>query len=365
MQNKFCKFLSNSLSLRVPDDTNTMFFTPCCVYDVDAGIPFHPTLFKKERQKFIEATDFLPGCSRCKMEEITHGHSQRTRANEQVPDDIGSDIYKLELVLDTTCNAACIQCGTTSSSLWRKEVAEVEGNKKASSKLQDPNQIDNHIATIKRSFDFDKIKKIHFWGGEPLITDTHLKILREIKDPKNTELQYTTNGSTFPDNDLWDILKDFKRVSFNISIDGVGDQFSYIRWPLGWNKVEKNLISFRDHSTPNCRFLINFCVMPINLLYFSKLYDWFQENTKTISVNEKNQIHYIRGEGKLDLAFTPLELRNRVYQELGEDHTISKMLKEIPYIDHKTMISHLDWWDIKRKLRWRDVFKESAHYFTI
>jgi MoaA/NifB/PqqE/SkfB family radical SAM enzyme len=363
MQNKFCKFLSNSLSLRIPNDTNTVLFTPCCVYDVSNSIPFHPTLFKKERKKFIEATDFLPGCNRCKMEEITHGNSQRTRANEQIPNDIGSDIYKLELVLDTTCNAACIQCGSISSSLWRKEIADSNGNKKSSSKLQDPIQIDNHIRVIKENFDFNKIKKIHFWGGEPLITDTHLKILREIKDPENISLQYTTNGSTFPDKNVWDILKNFKDITFNISVDGVGNQFSYIRWPLGWNKVEKNLIGFRDYSTPNCRFLINFCVIPINLLYFSEFNNWVEINAKNMPGTHTNRIQFIRGEGNLDLAFTPPNLRERVLNEFGDNHTISKMLTEIPYKDYKPMVSHLDYWDVKRKLNWREIFKESSPYF--
>ena len=363
MQNKFCKFLSNSLSLRIPDDTNTVFFTPCCVYDVNESKPFHPSLFKRERKKFVEATDFLPGCSRCKMEEITHGNSQRTRANKEIPEDIGTDIYKLELVLDTTCNAACIQCGSISSSLWRKEIAEASGNTKASSKLQDPVQIDDHIKVIKESIDFHKIKKIHFWGGEPLITDTHLKILREVKDPETIRLQYTTNGSTFPDKEVWDILKNFQDITFNISVDGIGDQFSYIRWPLGWNKVEKNLISFRDNSSLNCRFLINFCVMPINLLYFPDFNNWVQDNAKNMLGTHKNRIHFIRGEGNLDLAYTPLKLRKRIWDEFGEDHTISKMLKEIGYLEYKPMIEHLDRWDTKRRLQWREIFKESSPYF--
>jgi MoaA/NifB/PqqE/SkfB family radical SAM enzyme len=297
------------------------------------------------------------------MEEITHGHSQRIRANRELPEDIGSDIYKLEVVLDTTCNAACIQCGPGSSSLWRKEYAEANGNDKSLIKLQDPTQIDNHIKVIKESFDFNKIKKIHFWGGEPLITDTHLKILREINDPENIHLQYTTNGSRFPDKETWDILKNFKSIAFNISIDGVGDQFSYIRWPLGWNKVEKNLLDFRYNSSPNCRFYINFCVMPINLLYFSKLNDWVQEHYIGANGQHANRIQLIRGEDTLDLAYTPLNLRKRIWEEFGEEHTISKMLKEVGYLEYNRMVDHLDRWDIKRKLNWREVFKESSPYF--
>ena len=105
--------------------------------------------------------------------------------------------------------------------------------------------------------------------------------------------------------------------------------------------------------------------MPINLLYFSKFNSWIQINAKNMLGTHKNRIQIIRGEGNLDLAFTPPKLRERIFDELGDNHTISKMLKEVPYIDYKEMVAHLDSWDVKRKLNWRNTFKDSAPYFTI
>jgi hypothetical protein len=110
---KFCKALTNAISFRIPGDTNVLTFNPCCLYnDI---IPFHPRLFEKERQKFISADTFLPGCSKCELKEKTHKVSLRTRSNDFIPNDIGNEIFKLEIVLDTTCNAACIQCGPMQS----------------------------------------------------------------------------------------------------------------------------------------------------------------------------------------------------------------------------------------------------------
>ena len=36
-------------------------------------------------------------------------------------------------------------------------------------------------------------------------------------------------------------MQNFKNVSFNVSIDGIGKRFEYLRFPGKWNKVEQNL----------------------------------------------------------------------------------------------------------------------------
>jgi organic radical activating enzyme len=356
MQNTFCKAMSNALSFRIPGDTNTLTFNPCCLYD--EYIPFHPTIFKRERKKFIETTDFLPDCSKCKLKEVTHGRSMRLTSNWNIPDGIGDTIYKLEIVLDTTCNAACIQCGTTQSSLWRQQYAQVKNEH-----IQPEQQIDDRIQKIKDIIDLDKVKQFHFWGGEPLITDTHMKFLREIKDPSDVEISYTTNGSVFPDKEVLDLWSKFKSVKVAISVDGIDDRFFYIRWPLSWSKVSKNIIRFKDETPKNVIFHINCCIIPLNVNYVNEAGDWFKEH---FSINHNGTpigYNFIRGEGTLDIGCTPMSLREEVWKQLGEDHDISRVLREVPLIDPVNMIHHLDYWDKIRRLNWRETFKECASHF--
>jgi hypothetical protein len=173
MQNSFCKSLSNAVSFRIPGDKNILTFNPCCLYN--EYLPFHPIHFKRTKKMFDEATTFLHGCSKCELKEKTHNQSLRLVTNREIPDGIDNEIYKLEIVLDTTCNAACIQCGSDQSSLWRKE----EAGLKKIVHIQPEQQIDDKIAQIKQAIDINKVKSFHFWGGEPLLTDTHLKFLNE------------------------------------------------------------------------------------------------------------------------------------------------------------------------------------------
>jgi len=360
-QNKFCKAMSNSLSFRIPGDSNTLTFNPCCLYD--DYIPFHPTLFKKTRDMFIASDkDFLPGCSKCKLKEKTHNTSHRLLMNRDIPDGIGTDIHKLELVLDTTCNAACIQCGTFQSSLWRNEVALRDKNYKH---IQPELQIDAKVKMIKNSIDFSKVKEFHFWGGEPLLTDTHLKFLNEIEDPSDVVVRYTTNGSIFPSDDVLKLWEKFKEVKIGISTDGIGDRFHYIRWPLSWDKVSKNIIKFKNETPLNIEFFVNCCTIPLNVYYTNELSEWLDINFSRHLNGTKINCNYIRGEGILDLACTPEPLREVVIKKLGDDHVISKLLTELPVLDSKHMLNHIRQWDPVRKLDWKKTFPEIVEYFNV
>jgi sulfatase maturation enzyme AslB (radical SAM superfamily) len=350
--------MSNAISFRIPGESNTLTFNPCCLYD--DYIPFHPTLFARERKRFIEADTFLPGCGRCALKEKTHGWSQRTIFNQKIPDGIGSDVWKLEIVLDTTCNAACIQCGSTQSSLWRSEQAKAF--KTPIEKIQDEVQIDTRIEQIKNAFDFQKVKLYHFWGGEPFITDTHIKILEQIDNPADVIVEYTTNGSTFPSKETWELWSKFKEIHIAISIDGLDEQFFYIRWPLRWEKMIKNLDRYNKESTANTRFVVNMCAVPMNILQIPRLAEYLDKNFYRSPCGSPIKLHFIRSEGTVDTACAPMSYREIVWKTLGEDHDISNILKEIPIKPAESMIRHLDYWDPLRQLNWRETFSEFAKH---
>lgn len=329
----------------------------------DDYLPYHPTFFKKQRQVFIESDkDYLPGCSKCELKEKTHGHSQRTRINQQIPDGIGDTIHKLEIVLDTTCNAACIQCGSIQSSLWRLEIAKEQSQGKVIH-IQPESQIDSKIDHINNTIDTQQVKRWHFWGGEPLATDTHLKFLNKIEDLSETSLAYTTNGSIFPNDEVLEIWRKCKNVNINISVDGVGDQFHYIRYPLLWNKWTQNVARFRNEFPDNITLNINYCVLPLNAIYTDELEEWLSSNLNTHRNGRYISFNVIRGEGILDVACTPQSLREEVWKKLGEDHVVSNILKEVSVSDPTNMLLHLNRWDAHRKLNWRTVFPEVVKHF--
>ena len=361
LQNKFCKALSNAVSFRIPGDSNTLMFNPCCLYNT--YLPYHPTLFKKHRQQFIDAnTEYLPECGKCALKEKTHGitYTQRHTFNQQIPDDIGDDIYKLEIVLDTTCNAACIQCGEDQSSLWRNEYAKRDKNY---IHIQPESQIDSRIETIKNDINIQKVKRWHFWGGEPLLTDTHMKLLTEIEDLSTVSLNYTTNGSIFPDDDVLELWSKCKDVMIGVSADGIDDRFHYARWPLTWDKWTRVANRFLTEAPANVRYHINYCVMPMNALYTYEIDEWLYKNFSRNKDGTPITFNFIRSEGTVDAACTPMSLREEVWKRLGEQHIVSGILRELPVVDYTKMIEHLDRWDPIRKLNWKETFPDIVRHF--
>lgn len=357
-QNKFCKALSSAVSFRVPGASGALTFNPCCLYD--DYYTFHPVLFERKRIEFTNATTFLPGCSKCELKEKTHGYSLRTITNNTIEDCEDNSIKKLEIVLDTTCNAACIQCGTAQSSLWRKQYADRD-NKKIIH-IQPKTQIDHRVDQIKKLVDINKVTQFHFWGGEPLLTDTHMKFLREIEHPENVFIFYTSNGSVFPSDEVLEVWSRFKNVLINFSLDDINERFYYIRWPLKWEKVKRNLELFKTNSPSNMSFDINICALPLNLLTLHELYEWLDINFSSFG-RKRIYPNVIRGEGTVDIATTPMALREAVWKLYPEDHEISRILKEVPVLSSESMLSHLDTWDKHRNLNWREIFPEVSKYF--
>jgi MoaA/NifB/PqqE/SkfB family radical SAM enzyme len=321
--------------------------------------------FERNRHKFVEADkEYLPTCSKCALKEKTHGieKTQRDIFNKQIPDGIGDQIYKLEIVLDTTCNAACIQCGADQSSLWRNECANRDKNY---IHIQPESQIDEKIELIKQSIDIQQVKRWHFWGGEPLLTDTHLKFLNQIEDLSTVSLAYTTNGSIFPDDAVLELWSKCQEVVIGISTDGIGDRFHYCRWPLKWEKWERNAERFKLETPSNTRFHINCCIMPINALYINEMDDWLEKNFSKHRDGTDISFNFIRAEGQLDIANTPMKMREEVWRRYGEDHIVSSILKEVPVTDPKKMLEYLDRWDKVRKLDWREIFPDASKFFNI
>jgi pyruvate-formate lyase-activating enzyme len=107
---------------------------------------------------------------------------------------------------------------------------------------------------INLGWEFEKNKKIledisphirilNVTGGEPLINNDFLNYCKYLIDQdhaKNINLAFHTNLTVLPEKfvELWN---KFKGVTVKISIDAVGDDYEYIRYPGKWSVVDKNI----------------------------------------------------------------------------------------------------------------------------
>jgi len=89
------------------------------------------------------------------------------------------------------------------------------------------------------------VRRVFMTGGEPTIIQKNLEYIDKIVSSghsKDVELIFTTNATNI-NKKFREVGTEFKSVSYNVSIDAVGDLARYIRYPSDWKTIEQNLKS--------------------------------------------------------------------------------------------------------------------------
>ena len=252
----------------------------------------------KTIRKEMLAGKIPAACVGCKKIEDAGGRSKRIRDSNwkhdwksiTAPDgSITPDLRSIELRLGNHCNLKCRSCNAESSTKWIKEY----------NLLKDKLPLASGYDAIKKedrySFDWvdtdefyhdllshcDNLEELHISGGEPFLVPKHFKFLQTLLQQGKTDIRigYHTNLNYDLDKIKpgLDILKEFKNVRFNLSLDDVGDRNAYIRNPADWKLSIKNIRLFQENY-PNIQLMICQTVNVYNFLYVEELWNWLQKN---------------------------------------------------------------------------------------
>ena len=361
-------------------------YRPCCQYTGERIALDDRENFIKAREFFNNTSGWIPGCNSCKHMEQSNVHSVSYRAQSFTRTASNYDhneCVSLDITLDLECNAACIVCGPHTSSTWAKlEGKDMRNNHVAYSmtkfnpqkdleKYNNQFQIqldssdtagsDVYLRQIIKYIPVDKLEILLLKGGEPFLTDFHKKLMTYIisvhPNPKQIVIRYNTNCSVFPDAEVLELWKHFKEIRLNLSLDAIGKQFNYIRWPLKWNKVEKIVKRFITET--DAKFVVQCTINPLNLLYHAELCSWAEQNIPLDRTYSKSGVIAVtRCYGNLDLSYVPRALTNESINMYGEDHEINKILKTFTVENRniESMIKFLEKHDKIRSENWRETF---------
>lgn len=238
--------------------------------------------FAPARQQNLE-NQWLPECvSICKNLEDSGITSFRQGMNS------GLKIYKranlsgparIDLTADLSCNLACRTCGPNRSTFWQKH-------------LKDNNLTDKPV-TIQRSsertievlrnLDLSNLRMLVFCGGETLLGKTNWEIAEWLADnipnaKKQLTLCFQTNGTMPIDPGYFKLIERFFLVKLHISIDGVEEQFEYLRWPASWAQVTNNILSMKETLPSNVMFLVEETLSIFNFATTNRVSQWVNEN---------------------------------------------------------------------------------------
>jgi sulfatase maturation enzyme AslB (radical SAM superfamily) len=164
----------------------------------------------------------------------------------------------MEIKLNNLCNLKCRMCHPMDSTSWNdweqvEEFYKKEGNFMVQA-IKDLNLVKKPYLD---KFDdnpnwwdsFEKLlpyfRRVEFAGGEPLMDPQHYRILDMLKPyGHQIELKYATNGTTLgisKGRTIHDYWPHFRSIAVNVSIDGIGPVYDYIRGNGDWTQVVENI----------------------------------------------------------------------------------------------------------------------------
>lgn len=258
----------------------------------------------KEARKKLLAGEKIDACARCYINEDAGIKSSRQFYNEKLQEEVdevvnlnsveSDKIVSLDLRFDKTCNFSCRTCHPDYSSTIENEQVRLN---LISKKEKPPTP---SLKKIVAELDIQKVKRIYFAGGEPLMSVDHYWFLKELIRLNKTdiELAYTTNFSRVKKNDyeIFDLWNHFKRVVVGVSIDAFGPRAEYMRKGTTWDQMQSDLKLIQT-KCPNVYVFASCTISVYNVLHLPDLYQHLDKN----SLIPENNLH-------LHMVYDPPEL---------------------------------------------------------
>lgn len=332
----FCVLPFVSLEARTNGDVS-----PCCIMQDSApvnlsrGDSFIDVWNSDWMNSYREAfknNEQPEACKNCWMEEKSGLTSKRLRELDyyrytydfvtltHTPEPVSLDIK-----LGNICNTKCRICTSFASSQWgAEEIAQDPLRKDAVQQFNKQGQWPKKNELFWDEIDsvIHNITKIEFFGGEPLLIDKHYAILErcvELGVAENIEICYNTNGSIYPHRYI-ELYTKFKNVKFFFSIDGVDQEFNYLRHPNKFDDVLQNLRKFLQLSndTPSIEVKIFQTISALNMCTLEALTDYCAQHLPI-------EIHY-------NMVFTPEHISPKVLPAQAKKRITAKYKDAPEYI---------------------------------
>jgi MoaA/NifB/PqqE/SkfB family radical SAM enzyme len=199
----------------------------------------------------------------------------------------------MEIKMNNLCNLKCRMCNPMDSTAWN-DWTEVEKHYKKEDNylvqkivdlnLQKKPFLDSFVDTDNWWASFEKLlpyfRRVEFAGGEPLMDPTHYKILDMLAPyGHQIEIKYATNLTMLGKSNrtIWEYWPKFKSVAVNVSIDGIGNSYEYIRGNASWAELINNIKQIQ--TIPNVSRVVGAVAVQVsNVLILDKMIEYFLDD---------------------------------------------------------------------------------------
>jgi len=311
--------------------------TPCCL------LTDNPTPnVEKIKQDMLNDVK-TPACQRCWDLEDQGVDSDRILQNRNFDYQTDRDIELIEqdchegknslqsvkIWTSRKCNGACVVCGPYFSTTWRS-IKNLSTDSQAKS-MEDLEHID-----------WANLKQVSLIGGEPLYEPRNFDIMQKLIDNNNQNCFVTmvTNGSVELKDYQIEKLSQLTNLNFCLSIDGVGPVHEYVRWPLKWDRLLKNIELYQKLNVDLCA---SYTISNLNVLYYKETVKWFEDNNIRYNHNIVSDPYYF------NINSLPKKIKDQIDCDLfrphqaSDDQKFEKFLQEIETQDRLKGINIKDY----------------------
>lgn len=356
-----CKWPVNHISI-----SSTGVYRPCCAWQEqpDQVLVSENTIqdylnsdFYKKLMDDMKNNRFGQGCNECVLDEKANIDGMIYNGDQRYTNEGEFSLFDTEIKFGNICNAGCIMCGSYNSSLM-----EEEHNKNPQLKIFRPqhhspkvNWFDDPVKFRTIAVEASKARKIRFAGGEPtvrgLLSDFLEIVLEAQQENKNhSVIQITSNGGSFGKK-LQDVLSKFEDVQINVSIDGYGKANDFIRWPIKWDKLERNVDKMISYD--NIKVNVETSVQAASLQSLPKLIEWCDERNihwAGMSVYEPKHLQPFLASP--EIIQTILDLNNEKLTKIVKFNSSQDDREKL----REKMLSYFETLNNIRGLNWKDHF---------
>ena len=275
-------------------------------------------------------------CHTCKNRESLGLYSFRHIANSYTPKDYIVDnnnrkLLLLDINFSNLCNQKCIMCNSNFSTKWLADDIEITKSpdvEKLRWKNLNPKYkrlTDLQLNQILELVDHHTIK---MWikGGEPFLDDRLIPFIKKIQDRSPTiQSEIITNGTMMTDlkiNEL-NLLNPF---AITISIDGVGNTYSFIR-NFEWNTIDKNFQNLMEKLDKKHLIGIQITVSRYNVDKLTDIIEWV----------ESIELKYDR---KVMINITMVNYPNYLQAKYASNKILKRGLRQIIQIKKDGVLSN-------------------------
>lgn len=257
--------------------------SPCCAYTGDLRFNSKSQYWTSEQVKKIQQNMLQNvrdnGCQICWKKEDRGYSSLRQHSNEIYKNHIeqirGNQTlqqpFYLDLRLGNLCNLKCRMCISEWSSQIASEIIENPNEDWIDTPEQKILELDDSTWQLLEQW-IPHVRRVFMTGGEPTIIKRNLEYIEKIIESgrsKEVELIFTTNATNI-NSKFVEVGKQFKSVSYNVSIDAVGELAKYIRYPSDWRTIENNLHNIGQGVS------FNTTIQWLNMTRLNEIFDYIE-----------------------------------------------------------------------------------------